>query len=307
MEALEGADWLSPTCSEPFALQKQVCKLRNTLYCLKQAPRLWYQDIDLVLHSQAMLQSNSDTNLYYSLTSKLLILLYVDDILLTAPSYSVSKKMKNELKRQYRMSDLGPVKWYLGIEIERCESYTAIHQQSFICDLLNKQGMEYCKGVSTPLEKKTCLYRSLYPDTSDEVSLSNHSINALMSTTAYKSLVGSFQWLMIATRSDLAYLSSTLGQFNSQPTAESIQAGKRVLRYLQSTKDYARHFPTKESYIQHKRSHQDPTNKSAAPIIKWPIGYTDSDWAGDKADRKSTYGSVFMLFSTAVSWKSQKS
>jgi len=55
MEAPEGVEWLSPTCSEPFALQKQVCKLRKALYGLKQAPRLWYQDIDMFLHRQTML------------------------------------------------------------------------------------------------------------------------------------------------------------------------------------------------------------------------------------------------------------
>lgn len=254
-----------------------------------------------------MLQSDSDSNLYYSPTTRLLILLYVDDILLTAPSMEIVEAMKNKLKSHYRMSDLGPAKRYLGIEIVRHEDYIAIHQQSFIQDLLKKNKMEHCKGVSTPLDKNTCLYRPRQSDSSCNYPSNNIPITPALSTADYQSLVGSLQWLMMATRPDLAYTASTLGQFNSQPTIESIQAAKRVLRYLQSTSNFALHFPSKQSYLQSQPSELSPPSQLAEPIFSQPIGYTDSDWAGDKVDRKSTYGYVFTLFAAAVSWKSQKS
>ena len=297
----EGVEWLNPTHIEGLAVQTRVCKLRKALYRLKQAPRLWYQDIDQFLHSHDMLQSDSDSNLYYSPTSKLLSLLYVDDILLTAPTLGIVEEMKNKFKNHYQMSDLGPAKRYLGIEIVRHEDYVAIHQQFFIQDLLKRNKMEYCKGVSTPLEKNTCLSWPQYSGNSSSHALSHTSISLSLSTAAYQSLVGSLQWLMMATRPDLAYTASTLGQFNSQPTTESVQAAKRVLRYLQSISDYALHFPTKQFYLQNRSSKQSLASPSAEPIIERPIGYTDSDWAGDKVDRKSTYGYVFTLFATAVS------
>jgi len=253
-----------------------------------------------------MLQSDSDSNLYYSPTTRLLILLYVDDILLTAPSSRIVEEMKNKLKSHYRMSDLGPAKRYLGIDIVRHEDYIALHQQSFIQDLLKKNKMEHCKGVSTPLDKNTCLHRPRQSDSFGNHSSSNIA-NLPLSTADYQSLVGSLQWLMMATRPDLAYTTSTLGQFNSQPTTESIQAAKRVLRYLQFTSDFALHFPSKQSYLQNQDSKLSQASQSAELIPDQPIGYTDSDWAGDKVDRKSTYNYMFTLFATAVSWKSQKS
>ena len=112
---------------------------------------------------------------------------------------------------------------------------------------------------------------------------------------------------MMATRLDLAYTASTLEQFNSQPTIESTQAAKRVLRHLQSTSNFALHFPSKQLYLQSQPSEMSLPSQSAKPIFSQPIGYTDSDWAGDKVDRKSTAGYVFTLFAAAVSWKSQKS
>ena len=72
--------------------------MRKALYGLKQAPRLWYQDVDQFLLSHGMLQSDCDSNLYHSPTTKLLILLYVDDIPLTLPSLQIVEVMKNNLK-----------------------------------------------------------------------------------------------------------------------------------------------------------------------------------------------------------------
>src|SRR5437899_2686286 len=98
---------------------------------------------------------------------------------------------------------------------------------------------------------------------------------------------------MIATRPDLAYAASTLGQFNSQPTSLSIQAVKRVLRYLKSTGNYGLKFPTKNIYITQLQVWNSQSKYLKEELIERPIGYTDSAWAGDKFDRKSTYGYVF--------------
>jgi len=309
MEAPEGAEWLasSPAVLSDLSIVDKVCKLRKALYGLKQAPRLWYYDIHTFLLAENMIQSESDTNLYYSSNSKLLILLYVDDILLTGPSLPHIDYMKNKLRSHYRMSDLGPAKKYIGIEIERRHDYIIIHQQLFIQRLLVQYGMADCKGVSTPFEKNTRLCRT--KDSANQMSSKMNETETQLpfSTTEYQSLVGSLQWLMIATRPDLAYPASTLGQFNSQPTLESIQAAKRVLRYLKSTYKYSLHFPTQKGAMSRQSLQRCPSSTTNEPTLERPIGYTDSDWAGDQQDRKSTYGYVFTLFATAVSWKSQKS
>ena len=181
----ERVEWLDPTLATEITLHNRVCKLRKALYGLKQVPRLWYQDIDKFLHSWGRLQPDSDSNLYYSSTTRLLILLYVDDILLTAPSTEIVEAIKNKLKSHYQMSDLGPAKRYLGIEIVRHEDYIAIHQQSFIQDLLKKNKMEHCKGVSTPHDNNTCLYRPRQSDSSCNYPSNNIPINPALSTADY--------------------------------------------------------------------------------------------------------------------------
>jgi len=129
MEPPEGVEWLGSVSagSSDLALTGKVCRLRKALYGLKQAPRLWYHDIHSFLLSEDMIQSDSDTNLYYSPNSKLLILLYVDDILLTGPSLPIIDRMKNHLRNRYRMSDLGAAKKYIGIEIERQKHCVVFH------------------------------------------------------------------------------------------------------------------------------------------------------------------------------------
>jgi len=309
MEPPEGVEWLGSASAvlSYLTLMGKVCRLRKALYGLKQAPRLWYHDIHLFLLSEDMIQSDSDTNLYYSSNSKLLILLYVDDILLTGPSLPIIDRRKNQLRNRYRMSDFGAAKKYIGIEIEYQKDCIVIHQQLFIQNILCQYEMADCKGVCTPFEKNMRLYRQK-DFTSPENRRTNETQTRLpYSTTEYKSLVGSLRWLMIATRPDLACPASILGQFNSQPTLESIQAAKRVLRYLKSTCKYGLHFPIRKVYsAQHPLHHKHQCSTSKPPLER-PIGYTDSDWACDQQDRKSTYGYVFTLFTTAVSWKSQKS
>lgn len=96
---------------------------------------------------------------------------------------------------------------------------------------------------------------------------------------------------MLGTRPDLAYTISTLSKLNDRPTQMHHIALQRVFRYLQQTQ---------ESRIRYGSSSCD---RGAFPKV---TGYTDSDWAGDRDERKSTGGYVFILCGRAISWKSGK-
>lgn len=100
----------------------------------------------------------------------------------------------------------------------------------------------------------------------------------------FKQVVGCLMYLT-ATRPDLMYSVSLVSRFMSKPTELHLQAAKRILRYLKGTVDFG---------IMYKRESSDL------------IAYTDSDYAGDLNDRKSTSGYVFLLSSGAVSWLSKK-
>jgi hypothetical protein len=104
-------------------------------------------------------------------------------------------------------------------------------------------------------------------------------------STMFKRIVGSLIYLT-ATRPDMMYVVSLISRFMERPTELHLNVAKRVLRYLKGTMNFGLFYRKGEK--------------------QELIGYTDSDYAGDQDDRKSTSGYVFMLSSGAVSWSSKK-
>jgi hypothetical protein len=107
-----------------------------------------------------------------------------------------------------------------------------------------------------------------------------------MKVVPYSSAVGSLQYAQVCTRPDLAFVTGVLGRFQSNPGIEHWKMVKKALRYVQGTKDLVLTYRRSESLV-----------------IE---GYSDSDFAGDKDDRKSTSGYMFTLAGGAISWKNSK-
>jgi hypothetical protein len=110
-------EWIDPRLRKCGV---NIVRLRKALYGLRQAPRLWYEDVNSFLISLGFQPSTADPNLYTS-DFGFIVLLYLDDILIidTNPSLSNSRKIKEQLLARYRMTDLGPAQRFLGIKIER--------------------------------------------------------------------------------------------------------------------------------------------------------------------------------------------
>ncbi|KAK9063217.1 hypothetical protein SSX86_017087 [Deinandra increscens subsp. villosa] len=107
-----------------------------------------------------------------------------------------------------------------------------------------------------------------------------------MRLTPYASVVGSLMYAQVCTRPDIAYITGMLGRYQSNPGLDHWKAAKKVLRYLQGTKEFK---------LTYRRSDDLEV-----------IGYTDSDFAKCKDDKKSTSGYIFMLSGGPISWKSHK-
>jgi chaperone required for assembly of F1-ATPase len=107
-----------------------------------------------------------------------------------------------------------------------------------------------------------------------------------MKSISYASVVGSLMYAQTCTRSDISFAVGMLGRYQSNPGREYWQVAKKVLRYLQGTKDYM---------LMYRRSNELGV-----------IGYSDSDFAGCIDTRKSTFGYLFMISQGAISWKSAK-
>jgi hypothetical protein len=98
-----------------------VCRLKKSLYGLKQAPRAWYAKMDSYLLSQNFVHCKSDPNVYMLRTddSLLLLVLYVDDLLITSCSTSTIVVVKRILHDRFLMTDMGPLHFFLGLEISQ--------------------------------------------------------------------------------------------------------------------------------------------------------------------------------------------
>ena len=187
--------------------------------------------------------------------------------------------MKAHLSGRYSMVDLGEICQYLGMQVNRDRRNHSLflHQTRYAETILHRFGMEECKGVHTPMDSKA----SLAPP-EDPADITNRS--------EYQAMVGSVMYAMLGTRPDLAYSISALSRFNAGPIMSHHSAAKRTLRYLQQTKQLG---------ILYGNNH-------SSQGFPEPVCYTDSDWAGDRQDRRSTGGYVVMLCGGVISWKTRK-
>ena len=252
-----------------------VYKLKRSLYGLKQAPRCWNMTLDHLLKSMGFVQTKSDPCLYISSEGELCIIaVYVDDILLATKS---EKKVKNRLSAEFEVKDLGDLQYLLGVSViqNHKEKSVWIGQPTYTLNVLEKFGLKDAKPVTTPV----CVGSKLTKAKEDD---------ELVDESLYQSAVGSLQYLSTMTRPDITFAVSNVAKYSSKPTKEHWIAVKRILRYLKGSHNFG---------LLYRKSDCD-TSKC--------IGFSDSDWAGDLDDRRSTSGYIFQVGGTAVSWKSRK-
>ena len=254
-----------------------VCRLKKSIYGLKQSPRCWNIALDSHLKKMGFSQSQSDPCIYYKNEDDEMFYIgvYVDDIILAGRSESRMKAVKADIAQKFNTKDLGKLSYFLGMKVSQNEENNSIWigQCAYTESLLKTFGMEDCKPVSTPVDISTKLTQATDED-------------SCIDQQKYQSAIGSLMYLSISTRPDISFAVSTLARFSSKPTKEHWTALKRLLRYLKGTTQYG---------ILYKKGG-----------VTECVGFSDADWAGDTNDRKSTSGYVFMLSGGAVSWSSKK-
>jgi hypothetical protein len=131
-----------------------VCHLRKSLYGLKQAPRAWYSRFASYLTTLGFIEAKSDTSLFIFRrgSDMVYLLLYVDDIILTASSTELPCRTIFALQREFAMKDLGPLHHFLGITVERRSDGLFLHQRTYTLDILKRAVMADCKPCTTPVD-----------------------------------------------------------------------------------------------------------------------------------------------------------
>ncbi|KAK8947207.1 hypothetical protein KSP39_PZI006814 [Platanthera zijinensis] len=264
---------------EGFVVQgeeEKVYKLRKALYGLRQAPRAWNDRIDQFLTLNQYARSPYEASLYYKHlpnNSFLIVCIYVDDLLVIGSNSQLAEEFKTLMKSEFEMSDLGPMKYFLGLQIDQIPGAVFVHQSNYLQVLLKRFGMQDCKPTATPMATNE---RLLKEDGEEKIS-----------EEIYRSIVGSLIYLTNS-RPDIEHAVGMVSRFVSAPSSVHMKAVKRIFRYLQGTCNYG---------LMYTQSGNEEE------VL---IGFSDSDWAGSADDRKSTSGFVFQVGGKSISWNSKK-
>ena len=206
------------------------------------------------------------------------IAIYVDDFLLFSSDIDDIRAIKSDLKGCFDMKDLDQAKWILQMKIERTERSSEvwkllISQEHYVKTILEQHGMARCNPVKTPMT----INIQLPVLTKAEVDV-----------TEYQGCIGSLMYLIMCMRPDIAFAVGVLSCHVTSPRNVHMLAVKYVFQYLRGTSKYRLVFCANNS------------------IDSPPIAYVDSDWAGDRADRKSILGYTILLNGGAISWGLKK-
>ena len=134
-----------------------MCKLKKSIYGLKQASRQWYIKFNDTITSYGFVENTVDRCIYMKVSgSKFVILvLYVDDILLDANDISLLHDVKKYLSKNFEMKDMGEASYVIGIEIfhDRKQGLLGLSQQRYINKVLERFRMDKCSSGIVPIQK----------------------------------------------------------------------------------------------------------------------------------------------------------
>ena len=251
-----------------------VCLLKKSLYGLKQAPRTWFETFDKFLDQQKFKAVLEDPCVYRKDLESgglMLLCLYVDDGLVCSTSSVELNDFMTTLRAQFEITCDEP-SCYIGMELKRDRKARtiSISQKGYLIRILERFGMLNAKPIGSPLQPGLQLIKT--PDDEDACDC------------PYLEALGSLNYASGLTRPDITFAVNQLQRFGTKPSNTHWTMVKRVMRYLRGTLDYSLVYGSDNSD---------------------PVGYCDSDFAGDSEERRSTSGFVFKLFGGPIVWRSE--
>ncbi len=263
-----------PPGFEDLTHPDKVFLLDGNLYGLKQAAKIWNDNIDDAITSNGLHQVSVDPCIYVKLSNEGILIaeLYVDDFLLGGTPYLV-REFKEHLRKHFPIKELGFPKVIVGIQVEQQKGEVTLHQSAYLKRLVEDTGMSEANHVHTPI---------VVPRIPD----SNSPLLTPDEKKDYQTILGRIMYATVATRPDLAFATGYLGRYSAASTQENWMMIKRLLRYINGRK---------ENGITY---HQ---GKGTLLLEE----HVDADWGGSE-DRKSTTGYLFTLNGAPISWMSKK-
>jgi histone deacetylase 1/2 len=284
---------------EGTTTKSHVCKLRKALYGLKQAPLIWCHTLRDALNAAGFEQLTYEPCIFvkrsneknsnkrkrdlagsweeFSNREETCILgVYVDDITIMAKSLSTIEKAKSIIKDAFKIKDEGEITKVIGMEFTKIDTGYIIHQKSKLLDILARQGMSECNGNRVPME--TNAVSEMTESRTDLEAVDNHW---------YRSIVGELLYISVCSRPDLSFAVNMCARQVENPNSRHKGAVIKILRYIKSTTDFG---------LIYQGSGKEPRL----------VVHSDSDFAADKKDSKSTTGFVVTMNGCTISWYSSK-
>jgi hypothetical protein len=260
-----------------------VARLLKGLYGLKQGGREWFKWLEQVLSQLGFTRIRADGSIFIWAKDGVQVIcpVFVDDITFASKSKVKIAELKAAIAKHFKLRDLGPATFQLGVEIIRnCKARTLhLTQHRYCLDLLKCYGFTDCSPVSTPLDPSVCL--------STAQALQTPEKTAFMRTVPYVSAVGALMYLAIATRPDIVFAVGVLCRFMANPGPEHWKAVKHLFCYLRGTCDF--------------RLTYKPDPSAPYPFH----AYSDADHGANLDNGRSTSAYVVKIGSGAVSWMSR--
>jgi hypothetical protein len=273
-----------PGFAEP-GKEDWVWLLLKGLYGLKQAGRLWYEELCRILISLGFTVCTSDPCVFFRRTSNglLIITSHVDDLALFASTLKAITVFKAEFKKHVNFTDHGDITQLLGMVVSRDRAARTISfsHKLYIEDILLRFRQSVSGGSSTPIEPGARLSKSQCPERKQDVDY--------MKTVPYSSAVGAVMHLAVMTRPDIAHAVQRVSQFMHNPGKSHWSAVQKLLKYLKSTKDSVLTL--------------GGLPEEGQPLFR---AYSDADFANSPDHGKSITGYALFLGRGCFSWSSKK-
>ena len=187
----------------------KICKLRKSIYGLKQASRSWNLRFDEVFKGFGFIKNEEEPCVYKKASGNALVflVLYIDDILLIGNNIQMLETVKSSVRKSFSMKDLGEATYILGIKIyrDRSKRIIGLSQDTYIDKVLKRFNMQDSKKGFLPISHGVSLCKSQCPLTPDE----QEKMNAI----PYASAIGSIMYAMLCTRLGVAYALSVTSRY----------------------------------------------------------------------------------------------
>ncbi|KAJ9541563.1 hypothetical protein OSB04_028069 [Centaurea solstitialis] len=244
--------------------------LDKALYGLKQAPRAWYEELSTYLLSKGFKKGSVDSSLFIMKEGDHIVVIqvYVDDIIFGSTSKDLCKKFETIMTQEFKMSMMGEINFFLGLQVKQFTDGIFINQSKYIFDFMTCHraiplALRWQRGIRLDLIIK-----------GKDVDL-----------RTYRGMVGSLMYLT-ASRPDIMFATCVCARYQAKPKESHLAAVKRIFRYLKGTPYYGLWYP-----------------KGLGFELQ---AYSDADYGGCNMDRKSTSGHIQLLGNKLVPWASKK-